>query len=78
MSPAVTVARDSGGKAVGLLPSFDYASGEVGFFYGRSTGKFGREVKQGYILSEMGDDKTHITVGASYEETSGRVPRLGH
>lgn len=57
---------------------FDYASGEVGFLYGRSTGKFGREVEQGYIMGEVGDDKFHITVGASYENSSGRFPRLGH
>jgi hypothetical protein len=77
MIPALTPAQDSGRKAVDLLPRFDYVSGEVGVFYGKSTGKFGREVKQGYILGEVGDDKTHITLGASYEETNGRLPRLG-
>ncbi|PYL58110.1 MAG: hypothetical protein DMF30_03880 [Verrucomicrobia bacterium] len=56
----------------------DYASGEVGFLYGRSIGKHGGEVEQGYIIGEVGDDKFHITVGASYENWSGRFPRLGH
>jgi hypothetical protein len=56
----------------------DYASGEVGFLYGRSTGKRGVEVEQGYIIGEVGDDKFHITVGASYENSSGRFSRLGH
>jgi hypothetical protein len=71
-----TPSRDSGNKAVDLLPKFDYASGEVGVFYGKSTGKFGREVKQGYILGEVGDDKFHFTVGAAYQDSSGRLPRL--
>jgi hypothetical protein len=57
---------------------FDYAGGEVGVLYGRSTGKYGVEVEQGYILSEMGNDKFHISVGAAYENLSGRYPRLGH
>jgi len=57
---------------------FDYAGGEVGFFYGRSIGKYGAEVEQGYIMGEAGNDKFHITVGASYENLSGRVPRFGH
>jgi len=56
----------------------DYAGGEVGFLYGRSTGKYGVEVEQGYIISEMGNDKFHISVGAAYENLSGHFPRLGH
>jgi hypothetical protein len=58
-------------------PYFDYAGGEVGFLYGRSTGKFGREVEAGYILGEVGNDKFQINVGASYENSSGRFPRFG-
>ena len=55
---------------------FDYAGGEVGFLYGRSTGKYGRDYMQGYIFGEVGDDKFHISVGASYEESNGRGPRI--
>jgi hypothetical protein len=57
---------------------FDYASGEVGFLYGQSTGKYGVEVEQGYIFGEVGNDKVHISVGAAYENSSGHVPRFGH
>ena len=57
---------------------FDYASGEVGFLYGTSTGKFGREVEQGYFIGDVGNDKFHITVGALYENSSGRFPRFSH
>jgi hypothetical protein len=55
----------------------DYAGGEVGFLYGRSTGKFGGEYKQAYIIGEVGDEKFHISAGASYEESSWRVPHWG-
>jgi hypothetical protein len=71
-----TLARESDNKAVDLLHKFDYVGGEVGVFYGRSTGKFSREVEQGYILGEVVDGNTHITVGGSYEHVSGRVPRI--
>ncbi len=75
---AATSGRDSSNKVVEVQPKFfDYVGGEVGVLYGRSFGKFGRELEQGYILGEMGNDKVHITVGAFYEESSGRVPRLG-
>ncbi|MGI9086822.1 MAG: hypothetical protein ACR2HH_03630 [Chthoniobacterales bacterium] len=56
---------------------FDYAGGEVGFSYGRSTGKYGGEVTRTYILGEVGNDKIHIIAGASYEEASVRFPSRG-
>ena len=59
------------------LPKFDYASGEIGFMYGRSTGKYGGTFKQGYITGEAGNDKTQVFFGASYEDGSFRVPRFG-
>ncbi|MCA1658782.1 MAG: hypothetical protein LC627_05745, partial [Verrucomicrobiaceae bacterium] len=54
----------------------DYVHGEVGFLYGRSSGKFGGDYKQGYIIGETGDDKFHIVVGAAYEDSSRKLPRL--
>jgi hypothetical protein len=69
------VRQDSSDKIVVAKPKFfDYVGGEVGVLYGHSVGgKFSREVEQGYILGEMGNDKTHIIVGASYERSSGHV-----
>ena len=79
VSSAATSGRDSGNKVVEVQPKlFDYAGGEVGFLYGRSTGKYGVEVEQGYIFGEAGNDKFHISVGAAYENLSGRFPHLGH
>ena len=76
---SAVAARDSSKEVVDVQRSnlFDYAGGEVGFLYGRSTGKFGGETKQAYIIGEVGDDKFHISAGAAYEESSWRVPRSG-
>jgi hypothetical protein len=51
-----------------------YSSGEMGFLYGTTTGKFGYETKQGYIVGTVGNDKFQITAGASYQESRGRIP----
>ncbi|MGH8095146.1 MAG: hypothetical protein ACREIF_17045 [Chthoniobacterales bacterium] len=71
-----TPAREHSAGLASFLPKFDYASGEVGFLYGKSTGKFGREIEQGYILGEIGNENTQITVGASYGKSSGSFPGL--
>lgn len=55
-------------------PDLFYTSGEVGFVYGRYTGKGGGAIKQGYFLTEIGNDKFHLTVGASYTDDEGRYP----
>jgi hypothetical protein len=61
-----------------IVPKFDYATGEIGFMYGRSIGKHGGgDFKQGYIMGEAGNDKTQVFVGASYEDSSFRLPRFG-
>ena len=71
---SATAPKDSSKEVVDVRrPNLlDYAHGEVGFLYGRSSGKFGREVEQGYIIGEVGDDKFHITVGAAYENSTRR------
>jgi len=48
--------------------------GEVGFLYGKSSGKYGREDFQSYIIGTVGNDKFSITAGYLHQETSGRVP----
>jgi hypothetical protein len=75
---AATAADDSSKEVVDVeRPLFDYATGEIGFFYGRSTGKFDREVEAGHIFGEAGNEHFQISVGAAYEHFSGRVPRFG-
>lgn len=77
-APAPVSRRDSVDNTVELRsPDRIYVGGEVGFLYGRSSGKYGREFEQGYIIGSLGNDRFHITVGTSYERSSGRVPRWG-
>jgi outer membrane receptor protein involved in Fe transport len=51
------------------------SGGEVGFFYGKSDSKYGREDFQAYIIGGVGNDKVQITAGAAYTESNGTVPR---
>jgi hypothetical protein len=77
---AATDPKDSSKEVVDVQRSnlFDYATGEVGFLYGRSTGKFSGDLEQGYIFGEVGNDKVHISVGAAYENSNVRFSRFGH
>ncbi|HEX7517079.1 MAG TPA: TonB-dependent receptor plug domain-containing protein [Chthoniobacterales bacterium] len=68
---------DSPGGVVNMRLNRDFSGGEFGVFYGKSSGQFGREDKQAYILGSVGNEKFQITAGAAYEESSGHVPRLG-
>jgi hypothetical protein len=51
-----------------------YVGGEIGFLYGRTTGKYGYEYEQGYIIGEIGTDNVHLTVGMSHERINWRLP----
>ena len=77
VSRPATSAKDSSDRLFDVRPNFDYVTGEVGFLYGHSSGKFGGDYLQGYIFGEVGNDRIHISAGASYEEWNGRVPRWG-
>jgi hypothetical protein len=60
-----------------IVPPFSpfYYSGEVGVFYGRSSGKFEREIMETYFLGQIGNDKFQITVGGAYGESNVNAPR---
>jgi len=75
-SPPGTFAPD-GKDLPGMISSPDqvYYGGEVGVLYGRWTGKGGGDLMQSYILGTVGNDKFQISVGAEYEESSGRSAR---
>ena len=73
--PSLRHGSDSAVGTVDLrLKRLDYG-GEVGFFYGKSTGDYGREDYSAYIVSGIGNEKFNITVGASYQETTFNGPR---
>jgi iron complex outermembrane receptor protein len=68
---------DSPGGVVNLRLNRDFSGGEFGVFYGKSGGKFGREDFQSYIIGGVGNEHFNITAGASYQESSGSIPRRG-
>jgi hypothetical protein len=49
--------------------------GEVGFLYGKSTGKYGREDFAGYIIGTVGNEHFSINVGYLHQESTFNVPR---
>ena len=55
-----------------------YSGGEVGFLYGRWSGKGGGDMWETYIVGTVGNDKFQITAGASYDEwnANGRSVRF--
>jgi hypothetical protein len=74
--PARVDGKDSPREVVSSPLSPIYYSGEIGVFYGRSSGKFDREIMQTYFLGQVGNEKFQITVGAAYQESNGSSPRF--
>lgn len=56
-------------------PSKIRFGGEVGFLYGKSTGRYGREDFAGYIIGTVGNEKFSINVGYLHQESTFNVPR---
>jgi len=68
--------RDSLDRIVDLhAPSRIQFGGEVGFLYGKSTGRYGREDFTGYIIGTVGNDKFSFTAGYLHQETTFSSPR---
>ena len=75
-SPALLDRKKSRDDVVEMrTPDRVYVGGEVGFLYGRSSGKYGREDFQTYIIGTVGNEKFSITAGYLHQESSGRGPR---
>jgi hypothetical protein len=68
--------KDLPSQVVNSLLNPIYYSGEIGVFYGRSSGKFDREIIQTYFLGTVGNDKFQITVGGAYGESNVDVPQF--
>lgn len=49
--------------------------GEIGFLYGKSSGRYGREDFSSYIIGTIGNDKFSITAGFLHQETTFNGPR---
>ena len=72
-----TDGKDSSVQIVNSPLNPIYYGGEVGFRYGHASGKFGGDDFATYMMGTAGNDKFQITVGAGYEELSGRLSRRG-
>jgi len=72
---AARYGSDGPGGTVNLRLNRLQTGGEVGVFYGRSSGKYGREDYSAYIMGGIGNDKFNLTVGAAYHESHGKIPR---
>ena len=53
-----------------------YYTGEVGFVYGRWSGRGNGDYWQNYVWSQVGNDKFQINAGASFENWSGNSPKI--
>jgi len=73
-----TDAKDSPDEMLSSSADPVYYGGEVGFLYGRWSGKGGGDMWETYIVGTVGNDKFQITAGASYDEwnANGRSLRF--
>ena len=55
--------------------SLAWTGGEVGFYYGHASGKFGGDEFGSYITGGVGNEHLQINVGASYQEFNGHFSR---
>jgi hypothetical protein len=70
--------KDSPNEMLSSSANPTYSGGEVGFLYGRWSGKGGGDMWETYIVGTVGNDKFQITAGASYDEwnANGRSVRF--
>ncbi len=57
-------------------PDRFYYGGEIGFMYGRWSGKGSGDMMESYIVGQVGNDHFQITAGAAYEQWSGNGSRF--
>ena len=71
-------AKDSPDEMMSSSGNPIYSGGEVGFLYGRWSGKGGGDMWETYVVGTVGNDKFQITAGASYDEwnPNGRSVRF--
>jgi hypothetical protein len=53
-----------------------YCTGEVGFVYGKWSGKSSGDYVGSYVWGQAGNDKFQINAGASFENWSGNSPKI--
>ena len=70
--------KDSPNEMLSSSANPIYYGGEVGFLYGRWSGKGGGDMWETYVVGTVGNDKFQITASASYDEwnANGRNVRF--
>jgi hypothetical protein len=63
--------KDSAGEITEPSLGRVYYGGEVGFLYGRWSGKGGGDMWETYVVGTVGNDKFQITAGAAFDEWNG-------
>jgi hypothetical protein len=71
-----TDGKDLSGDMISSPLNQIYYTGEVGFVYGRWSGKGNGDYWQNYVWGQVGNDKFQITAGASFENSSGTSPKI--
>jgi hypothetical protein len=72
---ASTDGKDLPGEMISSPLNQVYCTGEVGFVYGKWSGRGNGDYWQNYVWGQAGNDKFQINAGASFENWSGNSPR---
>ena len=73
---AATYEKDLPGEMISSPLNQVYYTGEVGFVYGRWSGKGNGDYWQNYVSGQVGNDHFQINAGASFENWSGNSPKI--
>jgi hypothetical protein len=73
---AATDGKDLPGEMISSPLNQVYCTGEVGFVYGRWSGKGNGDYWQNYVSGQVGNDHFQINAGASFENWSGNSPKV--
>ena len=68
--------KDLPGEMINSPLNQVYYTGEVGFVYGRWSGKGNGDYWQNYVWGQVGNDHFQINAGASFENSSGNSPKI--
>ena len=73
---AATDGKDLPDEMITSLSNQVYYTGEVGFIYGRWSGKGNGDYWQNYVSGQVGNDHLQINAGASFENWSGNSQKI--
>ena len=73
---SATDAKDLTGEMISSPLNQVYYTGEVGFVYGRWSGRGNSDYWQNYVSGQVGNDKFQINAGASFENWSGNSSKI--